>query len=406
MTLDSAARRLRQDPREPAFFADPYALYARLHAECPVVFWEDYGFWCLSRFEDVGAALRDRRLGRQILHVATRAELGWPEPAPHLAPFDAVERHSLLELEPPEHTRLRGLVNRAFVSRAIERLRPGLVKLAHELVDSFEPAGEVELIEAYATPIPVLTIAALIGVPAERAEDLLAWSHAMVAMYQFGRTRAVEEAAVAAAEAFSAFLRGEIARRRREPGDDLISGLIAAAEGGARLSDDELIATLILLLNAGHEATVHALGNGIHALLTHGGRHAVAEDVTAVVEEMLRFAPPLHLFTRYALEDMEFAGVHLRKGDRLGLLLAAAGRDPARHAEPEVFRPTRPDAAHLAFGAGIHFCLGAPLARMEMAVALQVLFQRLPALRHAPGTPPRLRDSFHFHGLEELRLVW
>jgi len=205
--IDAVRRRVSLDPRDPAFFGDPYPAYREIQAATPVFFWEEYGHWCFCRHADVSALLRDRRFGRQILHVATRESLGWPEPPEHLEPFDAIERHSLLELEPPEHTRLRALVNRAFVSRQVERLAPRIAAMAHGLIDRFGPAGEADLISAFATPIPVAVIAELIGAPLEMAPQLLDWSHRMVAMYQFGVTREVEDSAAAAARDFSQFLR-------------------------------------------------------------------------------------------------------------------------------------------------------------------------------------------------------
>lgn len=403
MRLDAATRRLDLDPRDPAFVQDPYRAYAAVRAEAPAVFWEQYGFWCFATHAAVSALLRDRRFGRDMLHLATREELGWPEPPPHLAPFLAVERWSLLELEPPEHTRLRGLVNRAFVSREVERLGPRVAALAHALIDRFPAGREVELLEAFATPIPLTIIAEMLGVPVERGPDLLAWSHAMVAMYQFGRNAAVEAEAVAATEAFVGFLTDEIGERRRSPRDDLLTRLVTVESGGERLADDEIVATAILLLNAGHEASVHAIGNAVKALVETDVRPH-AGNAEGVVEEALRYDPPLHLFTRYALEDLVFDGVALQRGDKVGLLLGAANRDPARFAAPDAFRPERSPNPHVAFGAGIHFCVGAPLARLEMRVALPILFERLPGLAFAK--PPRFRDSFHFHGLEDLVVAW
>jgi unspecific monooxygenase len=407
MELD-ARRRLRLDPRDPAFYSNPYPAYDAMRAAGPAVFWEQYGFWCFAGHAEVSALLRDRRFGRQILHVMSRESLGWPEPPDHLEPFNAVERHSLLELEPPAHTRLRSLVNRAFLSRQVERLAPRIADLANRLIDGFERRGEAELIGEFAAPIPVAVIAELIGVPAETAPQLLEWSHRMVAMYQFGVTRAVEEAAAAAAGEFSAFLRAAIAARRAGPRDDLISRLIAAEADGARLSADEMVSTCMLLLNAGHEATVHGLGNGVKALLESGlDPAAVFADAgagEATVEELLRFDAPLHLFTRYALEDVEIGGVELRRGERIGLLLGAANRDPAVFARPDRLDPSRAPNPHVSFGAGIHFCLGAPLARLELRVALPILIARLPGLRLAE--PPRYRDAYHFHGLEALRVAW
>ncbi len=397
-------RRFRQSPADPAFVQDPYPAYDRMRAIGPAVYWEDYGFWCLAGFDAVNALLRDRRFGRDVLHVTTREALGWPEIPPHLKPFYDVEAHSLLELEPPAHTRLRTLVNRAFVSRAIERLRPRVTALAHGLVDRFEADGRVDLLPAFATPIPVIVIAELLGVPVEMADRLLDWSHRMVAMYQFNRTRAVEDDAVAATESFVAFMRSHVDARRSDPRDDLISHLIAAEEKGEKLSTDELITTCILLLNAGHEATVHAIGNGVKALLEAGVDPATAFATPAAtertVEELIRFDAPLHLFTRYALEDVEVHGVRLKLGDRIGLLLGAANRDGARFTDPHRLDIGRADVASVSFGAGIHFCIGAPLARLELQCALPALFERLPRLRL--DARPAYADRYHFRGLEAL----
>ncbi|WP_181707511.1 cytochrome P450 [Chthonobacter rhizosphaerae] len=406
--MSSKPLHFAQPPADHGFGQDPYPAYHRMRALGPAVFWEDYGFWCFPGFEAVSALLRDKRFGRAVLHVASRQELGWPEIPERLKPFYDVEAHSLLETEPPVHTRLRTLVNRAFVSQAVERLRPRITALAHELIDRFEPAGSADLIGAFATPIPVIVIADLLGVPASMADQLLDWSHRMVAMYQFNRTRAMEDDAVAATEAFVAFMRSYVDERRSRPADDLISHLIAAEEAGERLSTDELITTCILLLNAGHEATVHAIGNGVKAVLEAGAdpaaAFATAKATESAVEELLRFDAPLHLFTRYALEDAEVHGVPLKRGDRIGLLLGAANRDPARFAEPDRLILDRTDVANVSFGAGIHFCVGAPLARLELQIALPVLFRRLPGLRLA--AQPVYADRYHFHGLKRLDVTW
>jgi cytochrome P450 len=398
--------KLDVDPRDPAFVQDPYPTYARLR-DGLLFWWDAYGYWCSARHDVVSAILRDRRFGRQVLHVATREQLGWPEPEPHLEPFWAVEKHSLLELEPPAHTRLRGLVNRAFVSRQVERLRPRIERLADDLIDGFGGDGEVELIERFATPIPVVIIAELLGLDPAQAPLLLDWSHRMVAMYQFRRDPDLEASAVSATQDFVRFLKHEVADRRRAPREDLISLLVAVEQAGEHLSEDELVATCILLLNAGHEATVHAIGNGVKAVLEAGvqGRALAGPAALApLVEEMLRHDTPLHLFTRYALEPLEIGGVRFKVGDRIGLLLGAANRDPARFRAPDRFDPAREDNPHVSFGAGLHFCIGAPLARLELAAALPRLVARLPGLRLA-GTP-RYRDTYHFRGLERLDLAW
>lgn len=401
MRIDKVHRSVVLDPVDPGFYNDPYPAYHRIRADVPVFKWEHYGIWCFSRFEDVNALLRDRRFGRQILHMASREELGWPETPSHLKPFYDFESHSLLELEPPVHTRLRSLVNRSFLSRQVERLRPSITSLANGLIDRFEGKGEAELLAAFATPIPVIVICDLLGVPTGMAQQLLAWSHDMVAMYQARRDRAVEDRAVKATVDFSSFMRGYIGQRRKAPKDDLLSELIKAEEQGAKLTEDELVTTAILILNAGHEATVHALGNGIKCLLEQNIRSGIGESC---IEETLRFDAPLHLFTRYALEDLEYAGIRLRKGESVGLMLGAANRDPARFPEPDRFIPGRDPNPQVSFGAGIHFCIGAPLARLEMQIAMPLLFQRLPRL--ALAERPAYRNAYHFHGLESLRVTF
>jgi cytochrome P450 len=400
--------RVSLDPRDPRFFQDPYGSYEAIRAAAPVFFWEELGLWCLTGLDAVNALFRDRRFGREILHVATREELGWPEMAEHVKPFYDIDNLSMIAREPPVHTRLRTLVNRAFVSRQIERLRPRIAALAHELADGMERGGQADLIAAFATPIPVVLIAELLGVPVEKAPELLDWSHRMVAMYMPGRTRAVEDSAVAATREFVAFLRDYVTERRASPRDDLISHLIAAESAGDRLSEDELISGCIQLLNAGHEATVHAIGNGVKAILESGldPRALFADEgaTGATVEECLRFDAPLHFFDRYALEPVEIHGLRLKKGERIGLLLGAANRDPSRYADAGRFDPARAMVPHVSFGAGIHFCIGAPLARLEMQVALPILFARLPGLRMAGAA--RYRDTWHFHGLEALPVAW
>ena len=249
----------------------------------------------------------------------------------------------------------------------------------------------------------MIVIARLLGVPEDRAPDLLAWSNAMVAMYQARRTRATEDAAAAASRAFADFLRGYIETRRRRPADDLITHLIAAEEHGEKLTLDELITTCILLLNAGHEATVHTIGNGVKAILGHGAQTPLASDPEATVEEVLRWDPPLHLFTRHCYAPAEIAGHRFAPGDEVGLLLAGANRDPAQWPDPARFDPARPVRSNASFGAGLHFCVGAPLARLELQIALPVLFARRPGLRLADA--PTYADLYHFHGLDRLMVA-
>ena len=381
-----------QNPTDDAFVQDPYPFYARLQAAGPFVRWAEYGMVCATSHATVAQVLRHRAMGREC-----PAELA-PAIPPALAPFYAVEAHSMLEREPPTHTRLRGLVLRAFTSRRIAALAPEIDALSHRLIDAF-PSGPFDLLTAFAQPLPVIIIARLLGVPESTAPDLLRWSNAMVAMYQARRTPAIEAAAVAATEDFSTFLSDYIAAKRRSPADDLISTLIAAESDGQTLSEAELISTCILLLNAGHEATVHTIGNGAKALMEHEIRAITSETV----EEILRYDPPLHMFTRWVYDDVTIGDTRFKRGDQIACLLGAAGRDPQVYTAPDRFEPGRTGPAHAAFGGGIHFCVGAPLARLELEIALRALFARCPHLRLS--SPPRYADVYHFHGLERLMVT-
>ncbi len=393
MTLPTIA----QSPTEPKFVQNPYAFYERARALGRIVYWEDYGLPAVVSAAAVNAILRDRRFGREIPPEKRR-----PIPA-HQAPFYAVEAHSMLELEPPRHTRLRALVLRAFTSRRIAAMGPEIAALSHRLIDGF-PSEPFDLLPAFARLIPVIVIARLLGVPESMADQLLNWSNAMVGMYQARRSRAMEEAAATAATEFADFLRSYVEERRARPADDLITHLIAAEAEGDKLSTDELIATCILLLNAGHEATVHSLGNAVKVLLQEKTPpEALAPAaIEATVEELLRFDPPLHLFTRHAYEDVEVMGQTFAKGSEVALLLAAANRDPAAFERPAKFLPGRAAKPNLSFGAGLHFCVGAPLARLELQTALPILFARQPGL--ALAGRPRYADLYHFHGLERLQV--
>lgn len=387
---------LHQSPSDPAFVQNPYPVYHTARQRGPVLFWQDYNMAAVFDAATVQALLRDRRLGRTPLQ---------PRPyGDHMADWVALEHHSMLELEPPRHTRLRGLVLRAFTSRRIAGLRPDIEQICAQLLRSL-PKGDFDLIPAYCTELPVRIIARLLGVPEDIWQDLLHWSNTMVAMYQTGRTRAVEDAANTAAAEFTTFLRGHIKKRRQTPGDDLITHLIAAEEEGQKLSLEELISNCILLLNAGHEATVHSLGNAVKCLIEQKtppaalGPTAIADTV----EELLRYDPPLHMFTRFAYEDIQLAKTTLKRGEEVALMLGAAGRDPALYHDPDTFDPSRTAKPHAAFGGGLHFCVGAPLARLELHVALPALFTHLPNLTFAQA--PKYANTYHFHKLNQLILT-
>ncbi len=404
-----ADRRATAAPRDVAFYRDPYSFYDAVHASAPAFFWENYGHWCFASFKDVNALLRDKRFGRQILHLMSRDELGMAPPKAHTAAFDQTEKYSLLTLEPPTHTRLRMLVNRAFVSRHVEQLRPRIERLAHELIDGFEADGGVELLRSFAAPVPAIVIAEMLGLPAEMAMQLVDWSNRMVAMYMYGVTYETELDANQASIEFMDYIRSVIAERRAQPREDLLTHMLTAEVDGEKLTEEEVISTAILLLNAGHEATVHTTGNGVKAILESGlsPKALFADDRTteATVEEAIRYDAPLHMFTRYALQDVTLDnGLSFKQGDTIGLLLAAANRDPSRFAHANSFDPARTDGQNVSFGAGIHFCIGAPLARIEMQVAMKTLFDRLPGLKLANA--PQYKNIYHFHGLERLDVQW
>ena len=384
---------LHQSPTGPGFVQNPYRFYETARAAGPFFHWQDYDLICTGNAAATSAIFRDRRFGREA-----PAELAPAIPA-HLAAFYAVEAHSMLELEPPRHSRLRGLVLRAFTSRRIAALAPEIAALTHQLIDGF-PSGDFDLLAEFGTKLPVIIIARLLGVPEDMSGDLLAWSNAMVGMYMAGRTRASEDRAEQATGAFVAFLRGYIEARREKPADDLITHLIAAEAEGERLTTDELISTCILLLNAGHEATVHTIGNGVKTLLDTGTAAALTTDPEACVEEILRFDPALHMFTRWVYADVQVMDQTFHRGDRVALLLAAANRDPGVWDNPADFDPARKIKPHASFGAGLHFCVGAPLARLELITALPILFERLPDLRLTEV--PVYADVYHFHGLQRL----
>lgn len=362
-----------------ALVADPYPFFAEERAAHPVAWHEQSGGWLAFDHASVSAVQRDRRLGRI-----------WrdKEPADYLEPFNLLHRNQMMENEPPEHTRLRRPVAKAFGRGHVERLRPRVRALALDLLDGVDPAG-FDVIADYAEPLPVLVIAELLGVPASYAPELREWSQAIVRMYEPAPGQQVVDDAVAAASAFAGLVREIADERRRAPADDLITDLVAT-----ELSADEVVAAAVLLLNAGHEASVNVFGNGLVAMLRRGLRPDA--DVAATVEEMLRFDSALQLFERTATESVEVGGVTVAAGERIAVLLGSANRDPAVFDAPDEFQVARAHNPHVAFGVGVHFCLGAPLARMELTESLPALFEALPGLRLAGE--PESRGTFVLRG--------
>ncbi|MFJ1753167.1 cytochrome P450 [Kitasatospora sp. NPDC088134] len=393
------------DPWSPAFVADPYPAYAALRESAPVQYCAPTGQWLVSRHADVSALLRDRRLGRTHTHRFTHEEFGRPAPDPAHEPFHTLNDHGLLDLEGPDHTRIRRLVSKAFTPRTVEALRPAVRRLAGGLVDGLLADGGGDLIARVAEPLPVAVIAEMLGIPESDRHQLRPWSADITGMFELNPSAETARRAVTASLEFSSYLRELIRRRRAEPGPDLISALVAAAEDGQVLSEQETVSTCVLLLNAGHEATVNTTGNGWLALLRHPRELArLRADVDALlptaVEELMRYDTPLQMFERWVLDDIEVAGTRIPRGAEVALLFGSANRDPARFADPDRLDLGRTDNPHLTFGAGIHFCLGAPLARLELTESYGALLRRAPGLRLV--REPEWRPGYVIRGLEEL----
>jgi cytochrome P450 len=391
------------DPADPAFLADPYPEFARLRAEAPVHWHEGLGLHVAVSHAACDALLRNRELGRL-----------WKdrEPAELFPAFNLLHQTSVLESEPPTHTRLRRLVAGAFGRGHVERMRPWIAgiceRLVAELAARIKDGEPADLISTVAEPLPVEVIAELLAVPTPDRNLLRPWSNAIVQMYEYGVSRPQQLAAERSAREFVAFLRALVAERRSRPREsDLVTDLVAASDGEDRLSGDEIAGTCVLLLMAGHEATVNVVGNGVLAL-AHRPRQwrRVAGDPALVVsaaEEMVRFDPALQLFERTATRDVEVAGTTVRAGEKIAALLGAACRDPSLFDDPDAFDPARTPNPHLGFGAGIHFCLGAPLARIEVQSVLAALAAALPQLNLVHE--PERRPEFVIRGLRALELA-
>jgi cytochrome P450 len=388
---------MRYDPWSPDFVADPYPTYDELRRDAPVFFDEPTGQWVVTRHEDVNALLRDRRLGRSYLHVASHEEFGRPAEPEFLAPFWNLIRAGMLDVEPPDHTRLRRLVSKAFTPRMVEGLRARIRELAEELARGLAERGGGDLLAEVAEPLPVTVIAEMLGIPEADRPLLRPWSAQICGMYELDPSEDVQRTAVRASEEFSGYLR-DLARRTE--GDNLISAL-AAVEG---LTEDELVGTCVLLLNAGHEATVNATGNAWWALFRNPAQldrlRADHGLIPTAVEELLRYDTPAPMFERWVLEDVEVAGVRVPRGAEVALQFASANRDPEVFADPDALDLARDPNPHIGFGAGIHFCLGAPLARIELAESMGALLRAAPDLRLV--AEPKWKPGFILRGLESL----
>ncbi|MGH2629777.1 MAG: cytochrome P450 [Actinomycetota bacterium] len=406
MDVDAAPRSLGFDPDDPGFIADPYPAYERLRGRGRVLYDEATDHWLVSSFADVNALLRDRRFGRTYLHTSTHEEMGHPAPPQGLDPFWHLINHGILDMEPPDHTRVRRLVSKAFTPRMVESMREPVQRLTDGLVDDVAGAGEFDLLPTVAEPLPVSVIAELLGVPGSDRHLLRPWSADICRMYELHPTGEDARVAVAASAAFSDYLRALSRKRRADPTGDLISELALVVDEGERLTEDDLIGTCVLLLNAGHEATVNVTGNGWWTLFRHPDAlarlRADPSLLPTAIEELMRFDTPLQLFERWVLENAEIGDVRVPRGAELGLVFGSANRDPEMFDEPDELRLDRDPNPHVTFGAGIHFCLGAPLARLELQTSFGTVLRRMPALELVEE--PLWKPGYIIRGLESLRV--
>ncbi|WP_233526413.1 cytochrome P450 [Actinomadura spongiicola] len=392
------------DPWSPEFVADPYPTFERLRVDSPVFFHEPTRQWVISRYEDVNALLRDRRLGRTYLHLASHEEFGQQPEAEFLRPFWDLVRAGMLDMEPPVHTRLRRLVSKAFTAPMVEGLRPTIRRLSEELAAGLAERGGGDLIAEVAEPLPVNVIAEMLGVPVADRPLLRPWSADICGMYELNPPDDVQRTAVRAATEFSDYLRALARTRRAEPRDDLITALAHVVDEGDRLTEDELIGTCVLLLNAGHEATVNSTGNGWWSLFRNPGElerlRADPSLVPTAVEELLRYDTSAPMFERWVLEDITVGGVDIPRGSEVALQFASANRDPEVFTDPDRLDLSRVPNPHITFGLGIHYCLGAPLARIELAESYGALLRRMPELRLS--AEPKWKPGFVLRGLQAL----
>ena len=391
---------------DPAFTVNPYPTYARLRSTAPVhraALPDGRGVWLITRYDDVLAVLKDERFVKDWRKVMTPEQL---DQVPAIPEVMKPLSRNMLDTDPPDHERLRALVSKAFTPRLIERMRGRVQAITDALLDTVEGQGDMNLIDDYAFPLPVTVIAELLGVPSEDRDRFRQWSDAAVSG---NATQAyMEKILIPHMQAFTDYLLAMFEEKRKNPKDDLVSALVQAEEAGDKLSEDELLGMVFLLLIAGHETTVNLIGNGVLALLEHPEQLRRLRDdpslIKSAVEELLRYDGPVETSTeRFAGEDVAIGGTIIPKGEMVLVVIAAADRDPERFPEPDTLDIARMENKHLAFGKGIHHCLGAPLARMEGQIAIGTLIERMPSLR-LKGSPDSLswRPGMVLRGLKAL----
>ena len=387
------------NPMDPEFLADPYPTYHRLRAEDPV-HQSPLGFWVLTRYDDVSAVLRDPRFIKEPLAALVAARFG--------AEVPRGVGLSMLDRDPPDHTRLRGLVSKAFTPRVVDGLRPRIQQIVDELITRAQAVGSMDVIEEFAYPIPVNVICEMLGVPVADHERFKGWSLDIARGLDsiwLPPDSEVPRRSAASRHAINDYFRGLIAQRRASLRGDLLSALIVAEEAGDKLNEEELLATCILLLIAGHETTVNLIGNGVLALLRNPGElerlRATPGLITNAVEELLRYDGPVQRTARVASAPATIGGRTIAKGEMVMPFIGAADRDPSQFPDPDRLDLARADNRHIAFGWGIHFCLGAPLARVEGQIAIDALVRRLPRLELMTDEP-EYRQSLTLRGLKTL----
>jgi pimeloyl-[acyl-carrier protein] synthase len=395
----------RFDPLSPGFRLDPYPSYRALREKTPVYRHPIFRSWILTRHRDVEAVLRDPRFSVNRTRADAARAIDFTRGL--RGDFREVILRNLLMLDPPDHTRIRNLVNKAFTPRVVERLRPRIQQIVDARLDELEPAGEIDLIRDFAYPIPVIVIAELLGVPTEDRDRLKHWSDELAGLVDplsvVGGLERMQEAFVG----LGAYLAEIFAARRAAPRDDLISALVAAEAAGDHLSPAELVSVCILILGAGHETTTNLIGNGVLALLRNPGERKRLQEapelIESAVEELLRYDSPVQVTDRVATQECAIDGQRIRPGQIVGLVLGAANRDPEVFSEPDRLDLAREPNRHLAFGQGVHFCLGAALARAEGRIAIGSLLRRFPDL-DGERDPRTWRSGMVLRGLTSLRV--
>lgn len=390
------------DFTDPHFVADPYPALKQLRQAPGPVWHEGMQIFLAARHSDANDVFRNKSLGR--IFKEKTPEFEWEI-------FNWLHADSILDSEPPKHTRLRSLVAKAFNRQKIEGMRPTVARITDQLLDAIDhkvKAGEnFDLIADYAEPLPVKIIADLLGFPESEEHLLRPWSQAIVKMYEVNPSVQYQNEAKQAGKEFAEYVRDLAISRKKNPGQDLISDLASVEENGEKLNMQELVATCILLLNAGHEASVNAFGNGMVAALQRPDQVKLLRDTPreitdTALEEFMRFDAPLHLFERTATADTEIGGVVIEEGQKIAALIGSANRDETVFSAPETMDLTRDPNPHIGFGAGIHFCLGAPLARLEMSVSLPALWERYPTMQLA--SDPVRRPTFVLRGYESVAI--